>query len=489
MAGFEQSLGLGLQQTLSPQMQQSLQLLQAPVLELRNLVEQELQVNPVLEEEVPERELEDEKSEEWDEELQEVSRLDEEWRDYMSQSGAYDGRSAEAQERRDYLLNSIRTPKSLPQHLLDQLAISDIGEEEREVADAIVGNLNDAGLLDVTVEELASLTNTRVENVERVLKEVQALDPVGVAARDLRECLLIQLERIGKRESLEARIVNGHLDDLLKRRFPEVARRLGVGVHDVQDAADFLATLEPRPARQFSISTDQVIQPDVVVEEDGEGFVVSLNNEHVPMLRISTYYKDLLSEPGNRGQVRDYIREKIKGGRFFIKCIQQRQQTILNIAREIVRRQENFLREGPSALRPMTMNQVAQAVGDHREPGDERQIHPHPAGHLRDEIFLHARLPDRGRLGHQQRERAQVHRRGRGEGGQAPSAQRPGDSRDSQGPRHSHRTPHRGQIPRAARHPAEPFAEDVLNIFQKAAKIAKNKPFVSLAIFCKFSPT
>lgn len=365
MAGFEQSLGLSLQQTLSPQMQQSLQVLQAPVLELRNLVEQELQVNPVLEEEVPERDEVAESADEWDADLQEVSRLDEEWRDYMSQSGAYDGRSAEAQERREFLFNSIRTPKSLQQHLLDQLALSDLDEQDREVADAIVGNLNEAGLLDVTVPELASLTNVRVENVERVLQEVQALDPVGIAARDLRECLLIQLTRLGKKETLEGRIVAHHLDDLLKRRFPEVARRLGVDVHDVQDAADFLATLEPRPARQFSISVDQVIQPDVVVEDDGTEFVVSLNNEHVPMLRISNYYKDLLSEPANRGQVRDYIREKIKGGRFFIKCIQQRQQTILNIAREIVRRQGDFLREGPAALRPMTMNQVAQAVGVH----------------------------------------------------------------------------------------------------------------------------
>jgi RNA polymerase sigma-54 factor len=201
--------------------------------------------------------------------------------------------------------------------------------------------------------------------VERVLGEVQALDPVGVAARDLRECLLIQLQRIGKESSIESQIVTSHLDDLLKRRFPEIARRLGVDVHDVQEAADFLSTLEPRPARQFSGAMDQVIQPDVVVESDGDDFLVSLNNEHVPMLRISSYYKDLLSEPENRGEVRDYIRDKIKGGRFFIKCIQQRQQTILNIAREIVRRQEDFLRKGPTALRPMTMNQVAQAVGVH----------------------------------------------------------------------------------------------------------------------------
>jgi RNA polymerase sigma-54 factor len=363
MAGIEQSLGLSLQQTLSPQMQQSLQVLQAPVLELRNLVEQELQANPVLEEEVPEREADNE--DEWDDDLREISRLDEEWRDYMSQSGAYDGRSAEAQERREFLFNSIRAPKSLQQHLLDQLALSDLSGDDMEVAEAIVGNLDEAGLLEASVSELSNLTNTRPEQVERVLGEVQALDPVGVAARDLRECLLIQLQRIGKESSIESQIVTSHLDDLLKRRFPEIARRLGVDVHDVQEAADFLSTLEPRPARQFSGAMDQVIQPDVVVESDGDDFLVSLNNEHVPMLRISSYYKDLLSEPENRGEVRDYIRDKIKGGRFFIKCIQQRQQTILNIAREIVRRQEDFLRKGPTALRPMTMNQVAQAVGVH----------------------------------------------------------------------------------------------------------------------------
>jgi RNA polymerase sigma-54 factor len=365
MAGIEQSLGLSLQQTLSPQMQQSLQVLQAPVLELRNLVEQELQANPVLEEEVPEREVESEAEDEWDDELREISQLDEEWRDYMSQSGAYEGRSAEAQERRDFLFNSLRAPKSLQQHLLDQLTLSDLKDDDMEVAEAIVGNLDEAGLLEVTVPELANLTNTRAEQVERVLREVQALDPVGVAARDLRECLLIQLQRLGKEGGLEARIVAGHLEDLLKRRFPEVARRLGVDVHDVQEAADFLSTLEPRPARQFSSEMDQIIQPDVVVEPDGDDFLVSLNNEHVPMLRISNYYKDLLAEPSHRGQVRDYIRDKIKGGRFFIKCIQQRQQTILNIAREIVHRQEDFLRQGPTALRPMTMNQVAQAVGVH----------------------------------------------------------------------------------------------------------------------------
>ncbi len=360
---MEHALGLSLQQTLSPQMQQSLNVLQAPTFELRNLVELELQANPILEEEVPEPEAPEDS--EWEEDIEEISRLDEEWRDYMSQTGAYESRSSEADERREFLLNSIRSPKSLQQHLLDQLGVADISAEGREVAEAIVGNLNEMGLLEISVPELANLTNTREVKVEAILKEVQALDPVGVAARNLRECLLIQLERIGKIESLEARIVSGYLNDLLKRKFPEIARRLGVSVQDIQAAADFIATLEPRPARQFSNSPDQVIHADVVVEEDGDGFGVSLNNDNIPMLRISNYYKDLLSEPGHRRNVREYIREKIKGGRFFIKCIQQRQQTILNIAREIVARQTDFMREGPSALKPMTMNQVAQAVGVH----------------------------------------------------------------------------------------------------------------------------
>lgn len=364
MAGMDQMLGLGLQQTLSPQMQQSLHVLQAPAIELQALATQELQLNPVLEEEVPVSEAAD-ADEEWEDDLAEVSRLDEEWKDYMVQSGAYEGRSTEAEERREFLFNSLTGPTSLQQHLIDQLSLADISGEEREVADAIIGNLNEAGLLDVTLEELAGQTNTRIERVEEVLREVQALDPTGVASRDLRECLLAQLNRIGKRESLEARIISQYLDDLLRRKFPEIARRLGVTVQDIQAAADFIATLEPRPARQFSTVTHQVITPDVLVEPEGEGWAVSLNNDNVPMLRISNYYKDVLSEPGGEKKVREYIREKIKGGRFFIKCIQQRQQTIMNIAREIVERQGDFLRKGPSGLKPLTMNQVALAVGVH----------------------------------------------------------------------------------------------------------------------------
>jgi RNA polymerase sigma-54 factor len=363
MVGMEQVLGLSLQQTLSPQMQQSLQILQAPALELRNLVAQELQANPILEEEVPQGDADGDQ--EWEEEYDELSRLDDEWREYMAQTGAYERRSREAEERREYLFNSLRSPTTLQQHLLNQLGMVDLAEGEEPVAEAIIGNLNEAGLLDASLAELANQTNTREEKVERVLREIQALDPVGVAARDLRECLLIQLERAGKTESLEARIVGGHLDELLKRKFPEVAKRLGVGVHDVQAAADFIATLEPRPARQFLDAPDQVIVPDVAVIEEGDRLAVSLNNENVPALRVSNYYKDLLAEPEHRGEVRDYIRDKIKGGRFFIKCIQQRQQTILNIANEIVRRQAEFMRQGPSALKPMTMSQVAEAVGVH----------------------------------------------------------------------------------------------------------------------------
>lgn len=365
MAGMDQSLGLSLQQTLSPQMQQSLQVLQAPTLELRALVAQELQANPVLEEELPEPDPDDEPTDEFDSDLDEVSQLEEEWREYMAQSGVNESRSTEAEERREFLLNSLSSAMTLQQHLLDQLTLVDLTDDEREVADAILGNLNEAGLLEVGIQELCGMSNQREETVERVLKEIQSLDPVGVAARDIRECLLIQLDRIGKARSLEARIVSNHLDLLLRRRFPDIARRIGVTAGEVQAAADFISTLEPRPARQFSDATEHVVTADVLVEASEDGFTVSLINENVPALRVSNYYKDLLSEPTNRREVRDYIREKIKGGRFFIKCIQQRQQTIQSIAREIVARQQDFLRSGPSGLHPMTMSQVAQAVGVH----------------------------------------------------------------------------------------------------------------------------
>jgi RNA polymerase sigma-54 factor len=188
---------------------------------------------------------------------------------------------------------------------------------------------------------------------------------VGVASRDLRECLLIQLKRLGKEGSLEWRVVDRFLEDLGKRRFPEIARRLGTTVDQVQRAANFISTLDPRPGQIFTPDPNNYVLPDVTVERVGGNWQISLNGDQIPHLRISNTYKDLMAKDGNGTEVKDYIRDKIRSGKFLIKSIHQRQQTISNIAHEIVDRQKDFLDLGPSALKPMTMVQIADAVGVH----------------------------------------------------------------------------------------------------------------------------
>jgi RNA polymerase sigma-54 factor len=204
-----------------------------------------------------------------------------------------------------------------------------------------------------------------VTDLQRVLEFVHTFHPIGVGARDLRECLLIQLRRLSKEQSLEYRIVDRYIDDLGKRRFPEIARRLGTTAEQVQRAANFIATLDPKPGQIFTPDPNNYVLPDVTVEKIGGDWTISLNGEQIPHLRISNTYKDLMSQDKGGADVKDYIRDKIRSGKFLIKSIHQRQQTISNIAHEIVSRQKDFLEHGPSALKPMTMVQIADAVGVH----------------------------------------------------------------------------------------------------------------------------
>jgi RNA polymerase sigma-54 factor len=193
---------------------------------------------------------------------------------------------------------------------------------------------------------------------------VQSFDPVGIGALDLRDCLLIQLERLGKHHSLEYRIVDHHLDDLARKRYPQIAKKLSVSPEQITKAAEFIATLDPRPGSRFGEDTNTYVTPDVTVERIGDEWLVSMNSEQIPRLRISNAYKDLMASGSGR-EAKAYIRDKIRAGKFLIKSIHQRQQTIQAIATEIVARQEGFLEQGPSRLKPMNMAQIADKVGVH----------------------------------------------------------------------------------------------------------------------------
>jgi RNA polymerase sigma-54 factor len=372
--GMQQTQSLALQQVLSPQLQQSLLILQTPLLELRNLVQQEMETNPVLEE-LPEEPRTDEPSEaepsaddNFNDEFQKLASLNEEWRDYMAQSASSDGarRSKEAEERRQFLFDSIPVQETLQQNLFGQLNQSMLRPSDRKAAELIIGNIDDNGFLQSTPEEMALNSGVPQEDFEKMLALIQTFYPAGVGARDLRECLLIQLKRGGKENCIEYKIVSEHMEDLGRRRFPEIARRIGISVEEVQRAADNIARLNPRPGQVFAAAPQNYVLPEVTVEKVDGDYQIILNNEQIPHLRISNLYKDIIaSGDAQSSDVKNYVRDKIRSGKFLIRSIHQRQQTISNIAQQIVLRQRDFLEHGPSHLKPMTMAEVADAVGVH----------------------------------------------------------------------------------------------------------------------------
>jgi RNA polymerase sigma-54 factor len=388
-----------LQQVLAPQLQQSLALLQAPMLELKAMVDQEVQQNPVLEEvsvtEVAQAERrEHEGSSETDYadpaeppadvqfdpatekpanapaddfqvEFDRLAQMDQDWRDHFSDTNVPLRHREEEEERRQYMFDSLVAGTSLQENLLEQVRLSDLTEEQRAVAEMIVGNIDDNGYLRASVDELAFSTNVPAEKILEVLKVVQTFHPPGVGARNVRECLLLQLERAGREHTLEYRIVDQLMDALGRRRVPEIARALGRSMDDVQQAIERISRLEPKPGRDFLPDEQIYVLPEVFVQKVGGEYVVTTNNDTVPHLRISNIYKDLMAKPNSSQEVRDYIRDKIRAGKFLIKSLHQRQQTILNIAHEIVNRQREFMDKGVACLHPMTMAQVAQVVGVH----------------------------------------------------------------------------------------------------------------------------
>ena len=373
---MQQRQSLALHQVLSPQLQQSLLILQTPLLELRNLVQQEMETNPVLEE-LPEDPGADDRGEgeasadeNFKNEFEKLASLDEEWRDYMAQSASssLDGRrgSKDADEKRQFLFDSIPVQETLQQNLIAQLNQTVLSADDRKVAELIIGNIDDDGFLRSTPEEMALNSGIPQDDFERILALIQSFYPAGVGARDLRECLLIQLRRQGKEHSLEHTVVSEHMEELARHRFPEIARRMAISVEEAQKAADNIARLNPRPGQVFAAAPQNYVLPDVIVEKvDGE-YQISLNNEQIPHLRISNLYKDIIaSGDAQTRDVKDYIRDKIRSGKFLIRSIHQRQQTILNIAQQIVSRQRDFLEHGASHLKPMTMAEVADAVGVH----------------------------------------------------------------------------------------------------------------------------
>ena len=370
MAGMELIAGIALQQSLSPQMQQSLQLLQTPVAELRQLVAAEMASNPVLEEVT--QALEKTESQEFDENSDSdnlrdlrISSLQEEWRDYMPQAASNSSGSftKDDEDRRRYLFDSQVSRPTLREAVIAQAA--GFPESERDLVEAIAGNLDYDGYLRILPGDLAATINVPEHELETVLQKIKQFEPPGIAAFDLTECLCLQLSRRGEGNGLAARILRHHLQQLARHRFEEIAKEIRVPLADVAAAARHIATLEPKPGRPFAEADEQGVIPDLIVIPEGDGFVVRLNEDDLPRLRISSEYKDMLAGRGENEELLLYLRDKIRGARVFLRSLQQRQQTLLAIGNQIVERQEEFFHRGAEALRPLIMAQIADAVGLH----------------------------------------------------------------------------------------------------------------------------
>ncbi len=398
--GLQLAQRMALSQVLAPQLQQSLALLQAPVLELRNLVSAELAQNPVLEELAQEDGSQKDGELNGDGELASVSadpaeppadmrfdpatekestapvddfqaeferlaQMDQDWRDHFAQASTPVRQREDDEEKRQFMFDSLVADTSLQQMLLEEMRQSGLTDAQQQTAELIIGNIDDFGYLQASLEELTATTSIPLTELVGVLKIVQTFHPPGVGARTLQECLLLQLERQGRQESLEYRMIRDCMDALGRRRIPEMARKLAVTVDDVQEAFRRISRLDPRPGRAFLPDANEYIAPEVFVQAGDGEFVVTTGDDYVPRLRISNIYKDLMAQGDSPPEVREYIREKIRAGKFLIKSLHQRQQTILNIAKEIVSRQREFMEGGVAFLKPLTMVQVAEVVGVH----------------------------------------------------------------------------------------------------------------------------
>jgi RNA polymerase sigma-54 factor len=370
---------------LAPQLRHSLKILQVAALDLRSVIQEELQSNPTLEElpmegtapetnpEPPDPKDEGEEGdrdgsrEEMDftKEFEILGKLDEDWRDYMAGAGGNQPQSAEAAEKRQHFFDSLVSAPSLQEHLMQQAAMADLSPPVRSALHHLIGSLDDRGFLTQSPADAALQTGLPLAAVQEAHRILQAFEPTGIGSVTLADCLLTQLSASGRGGSLAARIVRDHFDLLARRRIPELARKLGANPDDVQLAVEEIGRLDPAPGRRFAEDTNRVVEPDVTVERDGDGWKVTLNSDYIPRLRISSTYRDMIARGTLSKAERDYLRERIRSGKFLIDSIEQRQRTIERITREILKAQGDFFEHGVSQLKPLTMTQIASVVGVH----------------------------------------------------------------------------------------------------------------------------
>jgi RNA polymerase sigma-54 factor len=375
-----QSQELRQEQILAPQQIQSLEILLSPLLQLQEKISQELAENPVLEQEkAPGEDLAgdlysntdsddalemgDKQTE--DEELAQLVQIADSWRDYLPPSHSRNVYSSEDEEKRQHLFDSLAEQPSLQEQMLDQLRYANAEERIMEIAEIIIGSIDDSGYLRSHLADIAITSNAEMSEVEKALALVQSFDPAGIGARDLSECLTLQLERRGEKDQKLVKLIKHHLEDIARNRLPQVSRKLKVSMDELYDMLARLKSLNPYPGSAIAPDNPIFVIPEMTVEKVNGEFVIISGDDNLPRLRISPLYRKLLEDPNTPSETKNYIKSKLLSGKMLIKSLEQRQSTLRRIAEVIVDNQYDFLEEGIEHLRPMTMQQVADKLGVH----------------------------------------------------------------------------------------------------------------------------
>ena len=381
--GLFQSQQIRQEMKLAPRMMQALRFLQAPLPELRDLIRGELEQNPVLEEKVgdsdalpappepvaaPADETDRENDFDPDDFGREIDALEKmlEPRPLEAPSGTPPP-SPEAEEKRQFFLDSLTAPPSLHAHLEEQLNESGLAEAQKKAGEYIIGNVDENGWLSVDAAEVAREAGVPEQTVAEALAVIQEFDPPGVAARGLGECLLIQLRRLGHgADSAAAKLAAGHLEALGAASAAELAKAAGLKVEEVAEAVKTIATLDPKPGLKFSAPPAVYVTPEVEIRKTAEGeYVVEMLRDGLPRLRISAEYESMLEDPETAAEAKRYLAEKVRAGKFVLDSLHQRRETVRRLAEEIAAAQKEFFEHGISRLMPLTMGAVAEKLGVH----------------------------------------------------------------------------------------------------------------------------
>jgi len=369
---LEQRADLRLTQklALTPQLQLQLKLLQLPQLELSQYIQLELMENPMLEldEDLENIQEKEQTVEESDEPLA-VDKLEKIMIDDYFTERADDGRdlgyfNPGIEEKPSFEL-FYSTTDDLWQHLLWQLRLSKAPDKIRVVAEMVIGNIDEDGYLKATEEEIAKMSETDIESVKKAIEVVQGFDPAGVGARNLKECLILQIRALGLENTIIKFVIEEYLDDIKKKKYEHIARKLAISIDEVLKAVKIIEKLEPRPGRNFSKTMVNVPVPDVYVNKVEGQYQIILNDEGIPKLRLNKLYRQLFTEKQLQTQERKYLKEKFKNAVEFLKSLEQRNKTIYRVTESLLKFQKDFFDKGVSYLRPLNLRDVAGELGLH----------------------------------------------------------------------------------------------------------------------------